>query len=157
METPPALPDTFVITRSYPTSPERVFAAFADVDKKRRWFSDAKPQEGQLFEMDFRVGGAESARYLLGKDTPFPGVAISNEGSYLDIVPDRRIVIASGMMLGDRRISASMVTIELAPGGQGTELTCTHQAVFFEGADGPTMRRGGWEALFDKLGKELAA
>ncbi len=31
---------TFVIERSYPTSPERVFAAFADPAKKRRWFAE---------------------------------------------------------------------------------------------------------------------
>ena len=32
---------TFVIERSYPAKPERVFAAFADPAKKRRWFAEA--------------------------------------------------------------------------------------------------------------------
>ena len=30
---------TFVIERTYPVPPARVFAAFADVELKERWFS----------------------------------------------------------------------------------------------------------------------
>jgi hypothetical protein len=60
------------------------------------------------------------------------------------------------MSLGDRPISASLVTIELLPADQGTMLICTHQAAFFEGADGPQMREGGWRRLLDRLTSELA-
>ncbi len=59
------------------------------------------------------------------------------------------------MTLGDKRISASLVTIELLPTDKGTDLICTHQGAFFEGSDGPQMREGGWRLLFDKLAKEL--
>jgi uncharacterized protein YndB with AHSA1/START domain len=74
-----------------------------------------------------------------------------NEGSYQDIVPNRRIVTASTMTLGERRISASLVTVELLPSEDGTELILTHQAAFFEGADGPQMREAGWRQLLDRL------
>ena len=106
--------------------------------------------------MDFRVGGSERNRYRFRDGTPFPGVALSNEGSYLDIVPDRRIVSASTMTLGDRHISSSLVTIELLPTKTGTDLICTHQGAFFEGSGGPEMREAGWRSLFDKLAAELA-
>jgi len=43
----------------------------------------------------------------------------------------------------------------LLPAGSGTDLVFTHQGAYFEGADGPEMRKGGWESLLNKLVKEL--
>jgi len=147
---------TFVIERSYPKSPERVFAAFADCVQKRRWYGQGEHHEVEEFEMDFRVGGAEHFRYRFKEGTPFKGVTLANEGSYEDIVPNRRIVTASRMTLGDKRISASMVTIELLATDTGTDLICTHYGAFFEGSDGPEMREAGWRKLLDRLAKELS-
>ena len=149
----PAVHDIFVVTRTYPQSPALVFAAFADPAKKRRWFSE----KAETFEMDFRVGGVELSRTRLGEQTPFPGVAMTSEGQYLDIVSGSRIVIAATMDIGERRISAALHTFEFRAVEAGTELLFTHQAVFFEGADGPKMRQGGWVALFEQLGKVLAS
>ena len=156
MQEPSVIHNTFVIERSYPVRPERVFSAFADPAKKRRWFGvEGKEAAMEQFEMEFRVGGAERARYRFKEGSPFPGVALASEGSYQDIVANRRIVIASTMALGEKRISASLVTIELLPTDQGTDLICTHQGAFFEGADGPQMRGAGWRRLLDQLGTEL--
>jgi uncharacterized protein YndB with AHSA1/START domain len=146
---------TFVIQRNYPTPPEKVFAAFADSVKKRRWYAEGHQHEVVDFQMDFRVGGAERSRYRFKESTPLNGMLLTNEGSYQDIVPDRRVVTASNMSVGDKRISASLVTIEFLPAGNGTDLICTHQRAFFEGADGPKMRETGWRTLFERLAKEL--
>ncbi len=147
--------NTFVIERFYPKTPERVFAAFADPAKKRRWFAEGENHGVEEFAMEFCVGGAERVRSRLNAGTPFPGVLLLNEGIFQDIVPNARIVTASRMSLGDQRISASLVTIELLPNDTGTRLNCTHQAAFFEGADGPQMREGGWRKLLDRLANEL--
>jgi uncharacterized protein YndB with AHSA1/START domain len=147
---------TFVIERSYPKTAERVFSAFADAASKRRWFAEGGSHDVEEFVMDFRVGGSERTRYRFKAGTPFEGVAVSNEGSYQDIVPDRRIVMASTMTLGDRRISASLVTVEFLATDVGTDLICTHQGAFFEGADGPGIREAGWRHLLEQLAKELA-
>jgi len=146
---------TFVIERSYPTTPERVFAAFADPAKKRRWFREDSGLEVEEFEMDFRVGGIERSRFRSRQDTPIKGLAVTNDTTYRDIVPNRRIVIAYTMTIGDRRISASLATFEFLPAKNGANLVFTEQAAFFEGADGPQMREEGWRKFLDQLAKEL--
>ncbi|MEO8623973.1 MAG: SRPBCC family protein [bacterium] len=148
--------DTFVIQRTYPAPTERVFRAFADARKKRRWFVEGEGHDVELFEMDFRVGGSERFQYRFKKGTPFEGIAVANEGTYHDIVPDRRIVFTSTMRLGDKRISSALVTVELMPADAGTDVVCTHQAAYFEGADGPQIRLLGWRSLFDTLANALA-
>jgi uncharacterized protein YndB with AHSA1/START domain len=149
--------NTFVIERNYPHTAKKVFAAFADVGKKRRWFAEGHSHEVEEFSVDFRVGGIERSAYRFKEGTPFPGVPLVSEAVYLDIVDDRRIVQAANMSIGDKRISATMVTIELQPTDTGTKLVCTHQGAFFEGADGPQMREQGWRKLFDQLDASLAA
>src|SRR3954454_2781291 len=110
MKTVSVVHNTFVIERSYPSPQERVFAALADAAKKRRWFAEGRNHDVEVFEMDFRVGGIERVQARFREGTPFPGVAMTSEGTYQDIVPDRRVIIAATMALGDRRISTSLVT-----------------------------------------------
>jgi uncharacterized protein YndB with AHSA1/START domain len=147
---------TFVIEHSYPTTPERVFAAFADPARKMRWFADGREFEVEEFLIDFRVGGKEQWRFRFKEGSPFPGTALTNNTVYQDIVPHRRIVIAYTMTLGDKRFSASLATFELLRTDKGTDLIFTEQAAFFEGADGPQIRQEGWRKLLEELGKELA-
>jgi uncharacterized protein YndB with AHSA1/START domain len=151
-----AVHNTFVLERSYRKPPEDVFAAFADLNKKRRWYAESRGLEVVAFDQDFRVGGVERLQYRFNQGSPFPGAELVNEGRYQDIVPNRRIVTASTMDLADRRISATLVTFEFLPTDKGTDLICTHQGTFFEGADGPEMRQQGWQTLFDRLEKALS-
>jgi uncharacterized protein YndB with AHSA1/START domain len=60
------------------------------------------------------------------------------------------------MSLDGVPFSVSLATIEILPSAAGTDLILTHQGAYFEGADGPEMRKGGWNSLLDKLAKELA-
>lgn len=149
--------DTFIIERHLAHPPARVFAAFAEPDKKRRWFGESPTHDVLAFTSEFRVGGVESARYRLNAGTPFPGIELSHEGTILDIVPDTRVTVASTMAFGGKRISATLVTFEFLRSPSGTTLLCTHQAVYFEGADGPAARRAGIEALLDRLAQQLDA
>jgi uncharacterized protein YndB with AHSA1/START domain len=149
-----AIHSTFVLERSFAMPPARVFAGFSDPAAKRRWFGGS--HETDSFEMDFRVGGTERSELRIRNDSPVNGMLLVNDGRFLDIVPERRIVTASSMTLGGRRISASLVTFELLPTKKGTDLIGTFQTVFFEGADGPEMREAGWRALLDQLEKEVA-
>lgn len=156
MVEPSVIHDTFVIERIYPVAASRVFAFLADAARKRRWFADSETRVADSFEMDFREGGIERSRSRMGERTPFPGAILANEGTYLDIVPNRRVVLATSMTLGERRISSSLITFELLEKDGATDLILTHQGAFYEGADGPRMRQGGWERLLDRLGQVLA-
>jgi uncharacterized protein YndB with AHSA1/START domain len=142
---------TYVIERSYPVAPERVFAAFSDPAKKRRWFGDREKSQTEEFEMDFRVGGSERKRFGIQD-----GATCTNNTVYRDIVADQRIVFAYTMSVGDMRISSSQVTVELLPTETGTNLIFTEQGAFFEGADGPQIREGGWRLLLEQLATALA-
>ena len=155
MEERSVIHNTFVIERDFAATPERVFAAFADPDKKRRWFGENKNHDVELFEMDFRVGGMERAQYRFNEGTPFKGATLTNDGSYHDIVPNQRIVVSSRMAIGGKNISVSLATFEFLPSEKGTELIFTYQSAFLEGADGPEMRQNGWRTLFDRLSEEL--
>lgn len=148
--------DTFVINRSYPHAPERVFKAFADAAQKRRWYAEGNSHDVEEFQLDFRCGGSERIRYRIKKGSPVEGLVVSNSGTFQDIVPNRRVVTAYAMSFGDQRISATLVTVELVPTDRGTDLICTHQGAFFEGSDGPQIRQLGWKNLFEKLDKELS-
>jgi uncharacterized protein YndB with AHSA1/START domain len=140
--------ETFAVERTYPASPSRVFAAWADPEAKARWFGD--PESGvEEFELDFRVGGREFNRGEV------EGNAYTYEARYQDIVPDERFVYDYVMHMGDQRISVSLGTVELKPDGDGTRLIYTEQGAFLDGLDSADQRKSGTGQLLDALGKYL--
>ena len=78
--------DTFTMERVYSASPARLFGAFSDPARKRRWFAEGGgSHELEDFRIDFRVGGWERAQSRFGDGSPFPGVEMVAEGVHLDI------------------------------------------------------------------------
>jgi uncharacterized protein YndB with AHSA1/START domain len=143
---------TFTIERSYPVSPARVFAAFADAEAKAQWADDPDEPvavDGES-EFDFRVGGHERFEFTM-PDGPTMGY----DALYYDIVPNRRIVYCYEMYADGARISVSVATIEFADEGFGTKLSYTEQGAYLDGLDLPENRQGGTEWMLDNLVKLL--
>jgi uncharacterized protein YndB with AHSA1/START domain len=155
MEPQAVVHNTFVIERAYPIPPERVFTAFSDPARKRRWYAGGESHQIESYDMDFRVGGKEHYASRFNEGTPIAGLSLKSENVYRDIVPNRRIIFTSTMAMEDRRFSISLGTVELLPTEKGTNLVLTFQSAFLEGADGPEMREAGWRRLLEKLAGEL--
>ncbi len=138
---------TFTIERRFRQPPSRVFAAWADLEVKARWFT-APADKWTLIErsLDFRVGGRErlKGRWESGTVTDF-------DAHYHDIVPSRRIVYSYAMHLDERRISVSLATIELEPDGAGTRLRLTEQGAFLDGYEDGGSRERGTGSLINSL------
>ena len=141
---------TFVIDRVYPSSPDRVFAAWADPRSKARWFVGPDSWEKSNHALDFRIGGRESV-----SGGPPGGPVHRYDAEYRDIVPGERIVSTYEMHMDDKRISVSVATIELRPEGTGTRLVYTEQGVFLDGWDDAGSRERGTRDLLDNLEKAL--
>ncbi|MFN4024992.1 MAG: SRPBCC family protein [Hyphomonas sp.] len=147
---------TFTIERRYRSAPAKVFAAFSDPARKRRWFAEGPGFYLDSYELDFRVEGFERSRFRFVADRPLEeGTVCTNDTVFMDIVPDERIVIAYTMKISGSRISCSQSTMEFIADGNGTLLVFTEQAAFFEGGDGPEMREQGTRELLESLAKEL--
>jgi len=134
---------TFVVERTYAASPQRVYQAWANPAAKAKWFT--KPEV-----FDFRVGGQERS-----SGGPPEGPVFTFDASYVELVPEQRIVYTYTLDMGDTRISVSIATIELIPVQEGTKLIFTEQGAFFDGHDTPEIREHGTNVLLDGLGKSL--
>lgn len=145
--------NTFTLERTYAATVTRVFRAFSDPTKKRRWFAEGDGFIIEHYELDFRHEGYERTRFRFGAEGPL----MTNDCVYLDIVPDERIVFAYKMTIAGAPLSSSMGSIEFVPEGGGTRLRLTEHTAYLDGQDGSEGRRVGTAELLEALGHELEA
>lgn len=151
---------TFVLERQYPVPVDRVWAAFADPEIKRKWFVGDEFVDVERAD-DFRVGGVAIDD---GRDRE--GGSLSQfRATYTDIAPNERIVYTYDMWLDGAHASTSITTIVFEPTDDskvpGTRLTFTEQGVHLDGVHGPgpaaaAGRESGTGDLLDALGRLLA-
>jgi uncharacterized protein YndB with AHSA1/START domain len=141
---------TFTIVRTYPATPERVFAALSTKEAKGKWFGGPPEWTRSKWEMDFRVGGRE-----VSAGGPPGGPEHIFVAQYLEIVENARIIYAYDLFVGETKLSVSLATFELAPAGKGTRLTLTEHGAFLDGHEDPALREQGTRWLLEKLGEAL--
>ncbi|MBL8532117.1 MAG: SRPBCC family protein [Hyphomonadaceae bacterium] len=143
---------TIVMERNYAASPARVFAAWADVDARKRWSAPADGIRIEYEAAEFREGGRDISRCIEAGNADYVAVV-----HYLDIRQDARIVFAEDVSHGDRRVSAALISVELSPVGARTRLLLTMQIASFDGAGMESGYQFGWNAALDNLAKEFNA
>lgn len=149
---PAVVHDTIVLERNYPVPPATVFAAFSDAAQRARWHVPGDSWEIESFTQDFRVGGKEESHF-----GPKGHATLHDLGTFLDIVPNQRIVSAGTMHDNGERISLTLCTVEFTADGAGTQLKLTDQSAFLDGRERPSDRRQGWGEVLDRLSAYLAA
>ena len=140
---------SLVLRRTFDAPVERVFAAWLSPDAVRAFMvGDAKAVLDA--SVDARVGGA----YHLTWDTDDGPMTV--RGVYREIVENRRIVCTWVFDEDDPAdVVESLLTLEFAPRGEGTELVLTHTNLRHEESrDGHAT---GWQSIFDKLAAFIAS
>jgi uncharacterized protein YndB with AHSA1/START domain len=147
---PAAAPHELSITRLINASPETVYRVWTE--RTREWWAPL-PYTTPVVEMDVRNGG----RGRMVMKAP-DGTEMPNEGVFLEVVPNRKIVITDAFTTGWIPQDAFMVAIfTFEPEGSGTRYTARvrhwneearkrHEAMGFQ---------QGWTAVAGQLA-ELA-
>jgi uncharacterized protein YndB with AHSA1/START domain len=133
---------SLTLKRRLKAPPAKVFAAWIDPAQIPRWFGPAGA-EVLTTEIDARKGG----RFHITFTTP-DGEDHDISGTYLEFVPERKLVFTwRWITLPERQ---SQVTVTLEPDGQeATLLTLLHEQLFDEAAK--TGHTRGWTQSLDKL------
>ncbi len=142
---------TIVMERTYDAAPSRVFAAWSNLEARKRWSAPAESIRIEYEAADFREGGRDVSRCIEAGNADFVATVI-----YLDIRKDQRIVFAEDVVHGERRVSAALISVEFGAKGAATHLALTMQIVSFDGSGMETGYQFGWSAALDNLTKEFA-
>jgi uncharacterized protein YndB with AHSA1/START domain len=107
--------------------PSDAFAAYSSVESRIRWCAPEHANY-RFTNLDFQVGGTDCFEC----DGPL-GQLLVGRCTYLDIVPDRRIVFQENLELEGSPMTISLHTAEFIPAGAGTDVRIVIQAISLAG------------------------
>ncbi|MEU3829146.1 SRPBCC domain-containing protein [Streptomyces sp. NPDC029080] len=149
----PARHGSFSVGMDFTVTTAEVFRGFADPSLRRRWFRLPGGSATAEHELDFRVGGGESARNLFVSGDLEQRLAYRSR--FLDIVPDARIILVYEAEVDGIRRWVSLVTVELSDEPAGSRLAWTEQYTWLvptgDGADDVAHLRGGTRLVLNGL------
>ncbi|HEX6274645.1 MAG TPA: SRPBCC family protein [Polyangiaceae bacterium] len=126
---------TVLLARRLAQNPELVFDAWLDPAKIQKWIVGASPSDQvSRIAVEPQVGGTFS--FLVVRD----GRELEHLGGYVEIHRPRRLAFTYGVAVGPTTTgvrpatagagpAGTLVTLDFAPAGAGTELRLTHEAV----------------------------
>lgn len=136
---------SLTIKRRFKASPEKVFAAWTDPEKVKRWMA---PGDVKMMhtEGEPRTGGR--FRWVMLAPS---GEEHDVSGVYREVIPNERLVFTWAWKSTPER--ESLVTLTFKSDGDGTLFTLLHEQFFDEAAR--DSHNGGWTSAVDKLEKYL--
>ena len=137
---------TMVFEREIPAPVEAVFAAFADPVARTAWGAPSDTAVVIYDEADFRECGQD--RFRCG---PKADPNIHGTTRYLEIIINRRVVSSETIVVGGKRLCASLTTLELTHDGETSRLKTTVQLASFIGDDMVKGHEAGNNASLDNL------
>ena len=138
------MPDgnSLVLTRVFPASREKVFAAWTDTALFKQWFCPDENMTVPVAELDVQEGG--DYRVVMQNAE---GETYSPSGTYEKIVPNEQLIFS--WKWADSEL-VTRVTIDLrAISDDETELTLTHEG--FPESDIRDRHNQGWEGCLTRL------
>jgi uncharacterized protein YndB with AHSA1/START domain len=136
---------TVRVRHRFSQSAQRVFDAWLDPAKAAKFLFATATGQMVRTEIDARVGG----RFVFVDRRD--GEDIEHVGEYLEVDRPRRLVFRFAVP----KFSAEFtrVIVEIAPSGDGCELTLTHEGVL---PDYTSRTEGGWKMILEGLAAALA-
>jgi uncharacterized protein YndB with AHSA1/START domain len=136
------------LTRRFAAPRERVFAAWTDPELLRRWWAALEGWQTARAEVDLRPQG----RYRLTMRDPEAGAEYTVSGEFVEVVPPARLAY-TWTWEGDAEImrgsEGTLVTVEFAADGDGTEVVLTHTG--FAGEHIRDLHGEGWTGCLANL------
>jgi uncharacterized protein YndB with AHSA1/START domain len=132
---------------------ERVWAAHASAEAKQAWFAVPDHEfigATEEFSLDFREGGTERLVSRLAD-----GRKMVLETRFWDVVPNERFVATYDCVIGARRLSVSLYSVQLIPTATGTKLITVEDGAFLDDLDSADGRIQGVTYDLDNLGSYL--
>ena len=138
---------SLAIVRKLKASPRAVWRALTQPDALKQWMTPNDDVEVLVAETDVRVGG----RYHILMKTR-AGVEHDMSGVYREVTVNTRLVYTWTWNSTAERVS--LVTLELTPAGDGTELLLKHEG--FEDTKACRQHEQHWTGRLRRLARLLA-
>ena len=138
---------SLTIKRRFKAAPAKVFAAWTDPEKVKRWMGPGEVKALRV-ESDPRTGG----RYRWLMQAP-SGEQHDVSGDYREVIPNEKLVFTWGWKSTPER--ESLVTVTFKRDGDGTLMTLTHEQFFDDEAR--DRHQTGWQAAMEKMEAYLAS
>lgn len=138
---------SLAIKRRFNAPPEKVFSAWTDPEKVKRWMGPGEVKTLRV-ESDPRTGG--HYRWLMQSPD---GEQHDVSGVYREVIPNEKLVFTWAWKTMPER--ESLVTVTFRKDGSGTIMTLTHEQFFDE--DARDRHQHGWNGAMEKLDKYLTA